>query len=112
MMQRSYPATAFGQDAILISVGTRDRLRALGYGSYDAAIQALLAGRKEPAGVGYDGIARAAPDVAERPASRPKGLCPAFTPSPIRGLRRPCRVRGPHEEHRYWSPSDTEVRWR
>lgn len=108
MMQgaRVYPATALREDTIIVSVATRDRLRALGLGSYDAAINALLSGA---AGAGR--IRAAFDGVAARDPARNPGQCPSLSPMKIRGENRPCRVRGPHEVHRYWSPYDQETSW-
>ena len=100
----AYATGPLEQDSIIIRVYTRERLRALGFDSYDEAIGFLLtpesARREPPAG---------APKGAELPSG---ALCGSFSTKKIRGVRRPCRVRGPHELHRYWSPYDNEVTWR
>jgi hypothetical protein len=107
----AYPIGPQETDLIQVRVGTRNRLRQLGYDSYDAAIQALFRGWASTISLppsNGDGspprAAKTAPRVIHAVAR-----CPAT--KRIDGALRSCRIVAEHHVHRWWSRTVPEVSW-
>jgi hypothetical protein len=106
----AYPIGPNEVDLIQVRVGTRDRLRLLGYETYDDAIRALFRGKTEPAPVprppnGHGG-ARHPLDLV------PSVDCACTATKTVGGEVRRCRLKGVHSEHSWWSKVVAAVSWR